>query len=321
METRINITINGQEIKAIPGEKIIEAARRNGIYIPSLCYLKELEVVASCRICMVEIKGWNGPIMACDTPVQEGMEIETETEELDEYRRTLMDLLLANHPNDCLTCEKAGGCELQDIAYRYGVKFKEHSGARRGSDKGGWTDTSSPYVLRDESKCILCGRCVRSCAEVETRAVLTFSERGFDTTISADADQTMEDSTCVSCNRCVTVCPVGALMDGRAVGKARKWKSSVRGVKCNRCDYGCNMEVVYDQGKAVAVKARRPIPGMRPLCLEGRLHTELKYLDKPDVPYEKVEKGDTRVFEETTWAKALDLEEIMAKIVDIEKEG
>ncbi len=125
------------------------------------------------------------------------------------------------------------------------MKFREHEGARRPY----YVDTSSPYILKDDSKCILCGKCVRTCAQVHDRKVLSLSGRGFDTRIVADADFSLEESTCVSCNRCVVACPVGALIDRRVLGKTRVWDSEIKSIKCKACNYGCNFEVLSKKGK------------------------------------------------------------------------
>ena len=306
----INLTIDGKSVRALEGETLVDAAKRVQIEIPVLCYMKELEIVSSCRLCIVEVEGWNGYSTACSTFVEEGMVVHTETDEIIEMRRDLLQLLLDNHPNDCLTCQTAGECELQKYSYRYGVEFRDHDGELRGQEKAVFTDTSSPYILRDESKCILCGRCVRSCGDVSTRAVLSFSNRGFDTRIIADQDQSLEESTCVSCYRCVAVCPVGALIDRRAYKKVRPMNADIRQVKCTSCDYGCNMEVLHDrQGKAVSVRSVNPF-GSTPLCLKGKLRTEAQYLEEPDTPYKKIEIDGKKEFVETTWLESLELEGI-----------
>lgn len=316
----VNLIIDGIPVTAREGENLVEAAKRVGIVIPTLCYLKDLDVVSACRMCLVKIEGIPKLMTACSTPVSDGMVVETENEEIVNHRKMLLRLYLDNHPNDCLTCQKAGECELQNLSYRYSVTFREHDGARRGNKYAEFSDTSSPYILRDESKCILCGRCVRTCAQVETRNVLTFAERGFVTKISADADQSLEESTCVSCNRCVTACPVGALMDRRAYGKTRSWSAKVKGVKCKACDYGCNMEILYDKDVPVAVRARDPQGRCRPLCLRGRLTTELEYVYGPDDPYVKVETEDGNKFEKATWARALELEGVLEKLRILEED-
>lgn len=176
-------------------------------------------------------------------------------------------------------------------------------------------DTSSPYILKDNSKCILCGKCIRTCAQVSDRKVLSFSGRGYDTKVVCDADQTLEASSCVSCNRCVTVCPVGALVDKRALGKIRSWEGTSRIINCKACQYGCEFEVRSKGKDKVAVVARPPANG-RPLCLKGRLTTELLNVDNPETPYRKIDGK----FVETSWAKALGLTEIMDKLDKIGKE-
>ena len=305
----VTITIDGQKVTVPSDTSIIEAAKKLDIEIPALCYDPNLEVVAACRLCIVEIEGNKKLQTSCSTRVKEGMVVHTDSEKVVETRKDILQLLLDSHPNDCLTCQKAGECYLQKYAYEYGLKFREHDGAMRPQ----LLDTSSPYILKDNAKCILCGKCVRTCAQVSERQVLSFSERGYDTKIVCDADQTLEESSCVSCNRCVTVCPVGALVDKRAMGKIRAWEGKSRVVNCKSCQYGCEFEVKSSDKKNIAVVAKPPTNG-RPLCLKGRLTTELLYVDKPEDPYRKVDGK----FEKTTWTKALSLEDILEKIEKID---
>ena len=309
----ISLTIDDKPVRVLEGTNLVEAAKKAGIKIPTLCYSKNLQVVSSCRMCLVEVEGFNKLVTACSTTATEGMVVHTETEEIVQIRKNLLRLYLDNHPSDCLTCSRNGNCELQDLAYRYDVKFRVHDGARRGSEKAGFTDTSSPYILRDESKCILCGRCVRTCAVVPDRNILQFGNRGFDTKIIADYDTSLEKSGCVSCNRCVVECPVGALVDRRAYRKGRTWERTIKEVKCKSCDYGCNMKLIIDKDKVVAVEAASPQNG-RPLCLRGRLLTELEYVDLPEKPYKKIYHEDGNEFEQVSWAKALNLDNVYEKM-------
>ena len=302
---KVNLTIDGKKLAVPKGTTVIEAAKEAGIEIPALCYDKNLEIVSACRLCIVEVVGSKKLETSCSTFVREGMEVRTMTQKVIEARKEIIQLLLDSHPNDCLTCQKAGECLLQKYAYEYDLKFRDHGGAMRPT----LIDTSSPYILKDDSKCILCGKCVRTCAQVEGRHVLSFSGRGYDTRIVMDADQSFEESTCVSCNRCVAVCPVGALVDKRQLGKIRAWEGEIKRVKCKSCTYGCTFELVKKGEKVVAVRAYEPSGG-RPLCLKGRLHTELNHMDKPDKPYLK----KMRKFVETSWAEALELDEILEKI-------
>ncbi|HHV27040.1 4Fe-4S dicluster domain-containing protein [Anaerosalibacter bizertensis] len=307
----ITLTIDGQKVTVPENFTVIKAAERLGIDIPALCYDPNLEIASACRLCLVEVEGSKKLQTSCSLKVKEGMVVYTESERVVNIRKEILQLILDNHPNDCLTCQKAGECLLQKYAYRYDVKFREHGGEKRL----GLRDTSSPYILKDDSKCILCGKCVRTCNQIHDRAVLSFAQRGFETKIVADGDFSLEKSSCVSCNRCVTVCPVGALVDKRLIGKSRIWDGEVKTVKCKVCDYGCNFEVLYKNGKSVAVRAKSPSNG-RPLCLKGRLTTELLYLDNPETPYKK-EDGE---FVEATWKEVLGLEDIFEKIIKIDDE-
>lgn len=302
---KVTLTIDGHKVTVPSDLSILQAAKLLDIEIPNLCYDSNLEVVAACRLCVVEIEGSKKLETSCSTRVRDGIVVHTESERVVKTRKDIIQLLLDSHPNDCLTCQKAGTCHLQKYAFQYGLKFREHNGAMRPE----LMDTSSPYILKDNSKCILCGKCVRTCAELSERQVLSFSGRGYDTKIVCDADQTLETSSCVSCNRCVTVCPVGALVDKRELGKIRAWEGTSRIIKCKSCQYGCEFEIRSKDEKDIAVVAKPPTNG-RPLCLKGRLTTELLHVDNPEKPYRKI---DGR-FEETTWTKALSLEEILEKI-------
>lgn len=305
----VTLIIDGQRVN-VPGDyTILKAAQKLDIDIPTLCYDPNLEIVAACRLCLVEIEGSNKLQTSCSTKVWDGMVVNTESEKVVNVRKDILQLLLDSHPNDCLTCQKAGECLLQKYSYRYSVKFREHDGAMRPQ----LMDTSSPYILKDNSKCILCGKCIRTCSQVYDRKVLSFSERGYDTKIVLDADQTLEASSCISCNRCVVVCPVGALVDKRQLGKTRGWEADAQTVSCKSCSYGCEFEVLSKNKIKIAVRAKAPTNG-RPLCLKGRLTTELMQLQNPDKPFRKI--GGK--FVESTWAKTLGLADVMEKIEEIE---
>lgn len=307
----VTLTIDGKKVTVPKGYTVLQAAETIGIDIPALCYDPNLELVSACRLCVVEIEGSSKLQTSCSAKVWDGMVVSTESDKVVKVRKDILQLLLDSHPNDCLTCQKAGECLLQKYAYRYDVKFREHDGAMRPK----LVDTSSPYILKDDSKCILCGKCIRTCAEIkDEREVLSFGGRGYDTRIVLDADDTFESSKCVSCNRCVTVCPVGALIDKRQLAKTRVWEAKANTVSCKSCSYGCEFEVLSKKGENVAVRAKSPSNG-RPLCLKGRLTTELKYVDNPDTPYRKI--GGK--FVPSTWAKSLGIADVIEKIEEIEK--
>lgn len=301
----LNVTIDGISTRAPEGTTVMEAAAQLGIDIPALCYLKGVNEVGACRICVVEVKGARALQASCVLPVSEGMEVQTESPAVVSARKEILSLILANHPNDCLTCEKAGECKLQEYAYRYDVKFVDHEGMRKNYD----IDTTNPYIYRDNNKCILCGRCVSTCSKVPERAVLAFGGRGFKTTVIADNDRTMGESACVSCGRCISVCPVGALLDSRAMNTARSWELEKEDVKCAVCEYGCNFQLLKKEGKVMAVRALQAGEG-RPLCLKGRLAVDLTYNEKPKTPYIKKDGK----FIEASWQEVLGLDKILAKL-------
>ncbi len=205
----MKVTINNKECWANPGETILTVAQREGIQIPTLCYLKGFSPTGSCRVCVVEVEGQRNLIPACAYPVTEGMVVLTNSPRVRRSRKTIVELLIANHPQDCLTCVRNGNCELQDLAAQYGVRDVRYAGEIRG----GKIDVASPSIERDPEKCILCGRCVRVCHEVQNVGAIDFVRRGFKTAVAPAMDGSLNAIACVFCGQCITVCPVGALRE------------------------------------------------------------------------------------------------------------
>lgn len=305
----INLTINGQKIIVEPGISVLEAARSVGIDIPTLCYDPNLPKPGACRLCVVEIKGMRNLPASCVTTVSEGMEVETESPAIVEARKTIIDLLLANHPTDCLTCEKSGNCKLQDYAYRYGVRETSFVGEKKNYP----LDDSNPYILRDQNKCILCGKCVRTCAEVQDRQVVDFANRGFNTKVVPALDTDLKDSSCVYCNRCVTICPVGALVDKQLVGKGRQWELTKEETTCTFCDAGCKFDINYNEGQVVGVTAKEASGG-RPLCLKGRLG--LEFIHNPNCIEPPLLNKDGE-FVQVSWEEALGIGPVATKLAQL----
>lgn len=192
----------------IKGEKnILELVRREGIDLPTFCFYSELSVYGACRMCMVETKR-GGMEAACSTPPKAGMEIFTNTPRLRKYRKNILELLLANHCRDCTTCEKSGRCRLQYLAKRFGIKKVRFE----NTSSKNLIDDSSVSIVRDQSKCILCGDCVRVCEEVQNVGVIDFAHRGSKMTVTTAFDEPIGDSNCVSCGQCAAVCPTGAIV-------------------------------------------------------------------------------------------------------------
>lgn len=206
----ITLTINGKTVQAPKNATILEAARSAGIHIPTLCYHPELATEGACRLCVVEASGARTLVASCVYPVAEGMVVKTNTDKVRAARRMVVELLLANHPKDCLACQKSGDCELQNIAADLGLrKIRFEGGARKAHT----IDASNPCLVRDQEKCILCGRCIRVCRDVQGMSVYSFAERGFDTIVSTAFEQDLGKVECSYCGQCASVCPTGAIIE------------------------------------------------------------------------------------------------------------
>jgi formate dehydrogenase (NADP+) alpha subunit len=264
---RVRVTIDGRQIAVEPGTTIIKAARECGVDIPSLCQDDRLEPFAACRLCLVEVEGARAPLVACATPVTEGMVVTTESDDLAEQRRVLIDLLLSDHRFDCLVCDQAGGCRLQDLAYRYGISDTSYKGERREYP---YRD-DNPFIAYDPGKCILCGRCVGVCEQVQGCRVLDFAERGFPSLITTSFGRSMVDTDCEQCGNCVSACPTGALQDKRSIGQGRPWDTRVVDTVCPFCGCGCNIQLHVNDGRVVRVTAPAGVgPNQGNLCVKGR---------------------------------------------------
>ena len=206
----VNVKINGKEYTVPAGSTILEAARIAGINIPTLCYLKEINAIGACRICVVEVKGARSLVAACVFPVNEGMEIFTNTPKVIEARKTTLKLILSDHKKECLSCVRSGNCELQQLCADYGI---EDTAAFAGVTNKYDIDASATHMTRDNEKCILCRRCVAVCEKNQGVAVIGANNRGFDTNIGCAFDYDLGDVACISCGQCITACPTGALAE------------------------------------------------------------------------------------------------------------
>lgn len=204
----VNLKINNIACRAPVGSTILQAAREAGIAIPTLCYLKDINEIGACRLCVVEVKGAKNLVTACVYPIAEGMEVFTNTERVQAARRTNLKLILSIHNQECLVCVRSGNCELQKLCREYGV---DNRMAFEGEKNHYELDTSTVHMVRDNSKCILCRRCVATCNVVQGIGAIGVSERGFDTHIGCSFDARLEQSACINCGQCIVACPTGAL--------------------------------------------------------------------------------------------------------------
>lgn len=211
----VKLTINGIPVEVPAGSTVLEAAREAGVRIPTLCYLKDSNEIGACRMCLVEVKGARSLVTSCVYPVTEGMEVFTNTPAVQRSHRATLELLLSNHRKDCLSCPRSTDCELQALCREYGVD--EYKFGR--FDLQPQIDDSAVHLIRDNSKCILCRRCVAVCRKNQYVGVIGPNDRGFDSHIGCSFDMPLADTSCIHCGQCITVCPTGALTERDDTGK------------------------------------------------------------------------------------------------------
>jgi iron-only hydrogenase group A len=216
----MKITINNQLVEVLEGKTILEACKSVGIKVPTLCYLQDVSSNASCGVCVVEVKGARSLLRSCITKVSEGMEIITNNQRVQEARKMNVELLLANHPQDCLICDRNQNCELQELTFTFGINEKRFVRTRKEHLQ---IDDSSLSLVRDPEKCILCGRCVAVCSEMQTVKAIDFSGRGLKTKISTYMDAGLGMVACTNCGQCALVCPTGAITEKSSVSEV--WKA------------------------------------------------------------------------------------------------
>ncbi|MFA6003909.1 MAG: [Fe-Fe] hydrogenase large subunit C-terminal domain-containing protein, partial [Elusimicrobiota bacterium] len=203
----IHIEVNGKKVEAQADEPLLKVLQRLGIRVPTLCYLRDRAPSGACRLCVVEVAGQSALVPSCAFPASEGLKVQTHSPRVLRARRTVVELLLANHPDDCLFCVRNNDCELQRLAAELDVRQRRLFKTDRGPD----TDSSSSCIVREQAKCILCGRCVRVCEEVMGVSAIDFVNRGSGTRVTTAFDEGLNVSGCVGCGQCVMACPTGAL--------------------------------------------------------------------------------------------------------------
>ena len=318
----IRLTIDGQEVEAREGMTVLEAAQLAGIYIPTLCSDPDLEPYGACRLCVVEIEKMRGLPTACTTPVTDGMVVHTNTPTVNKVRRTTVELLLTDHPSECLvcdrkqrcrpsdiclrsvavterciTCTKNEQCDLQEIVDYLGITELPFRKTKRSLP----IDTSNPFFDRDPNKCILCGKCVRICNEVQGVGAIALTFRGYSSQVSTFGNKLMIDSNCESCGECVVHCPVAALMPKKAERPIEEIKTT-----CPYCGVGCGIYLGISNGHAVSVRgARDGTVNNGSLCVKGRFGI-IDFIHHPDRLKTPLIKRNGN-FEEANWEEALDL--------------
>ncbi|MDW7738675.1 MAG: molybdopterin-dependent oxidoreductase [Bacillota bacterium] len=295
----INLTIDGINIEVPPGTTILQAARQLGIDIPTFCYDKELSANGACRICVVEVENARALVASCVAPVGPGMIIHTESERVINARKSILSLLIANHPLVCITCEKTGECKLQDYCYRYGITDSEFVGEVKELS----LDDTNEFFVRDMNKCILCGICVGKCQDVVGAGAIDFTSRGFVTNVGPAFEDRIEDSTCVFCGLCIDSCPVGALTPKSKLGQGRPWQVELVKTICPYCSLGCGINLQVKDNKPIGVTPVTESPVNRGhLCIKGKFGWD--YLNSEDRLTTPLIKSNG-VFIEVSWEEAL----------------
>lgn len=205
----VTLTIDGREVQAPVGSTVLQAAKSAGIDIPTLCHLKDMNKIGACRVCLVEVENARGLQASCVYPVSQGLKVKTNTSQIREARKAVVELILSNHPMECLTCSRSTNCELQELSKKLGIRDIRFQGENTTYAK----DTSTWSIVRDPDKCVLCRRCVAACTEVQGVGILGLNERGFKSIVAPAFDRMLSDVNCVLCGQCINACPVGALTD------------------------------------------------------------------------------------------------------------
>ncbi len=292
----VNITINNQKIQANKDMTVLQAAKSIGVDIPTFCYDRRLVPHGACRICLVEIQGMKNLPTSCTTPVSDGMVIYTHSPKVIETRKEILSLLISNHPLDCLTCDKAGACKLQDYCYEYDIKEDIYGGEKYNFP----LDSTNHFFVNDQNKCILCEKCVRVCNELQCTGAIGLNERGFFTHMGTPFEMGIENSTCVSCGNCVSVCPVGALMP-KSKAKFRQWEVSKTKTTCPYCGVGCQIELLVKNGKVVGVEPSNGPSNDGLLCVKGKF--AYGFINHPDRLKTPLIKRDGK-FVKASWNEA-----------------
>src|SRR6476469_1730528 len=264
MADLVKLTIDGQEVQAAPGTLVIDAAKTVGIEIPAFCYYEGLSLQAACRMCLVEVEKAPKLLASCTIPVTEGMVVKTDSPQVQQARKSMLELLLTNHPLDCPVCDKGGECELQDMVFRYGAGESRFTEIKHHVPEKQY----SPIVFFDAPRCILCYRCVRICGEGYGVGALGVVYRGVASEIAPSNDDHLE---CDECGACIDICPVGALTSSVYRYKSRPWEMNHVGTICTHCSNGCKttLSVRNDQILRGNNRDRSGINGEF-LCIKGR---------------------------------------------------
>jgi formate dehydrogenase alpha subunit len=304
----LKLTIDGREVTGRPDQTILEVAKENGIYIPTLCYHPRLSLLKSCRICLVDVEGAEMPMASCATPVVEGMVVYTQTARVERMRKEALKLLLVNHPLDCPVCDAGGECQLQNRAYEFGINHVEFITEKIERPS---IEYSTPLIRQWMDRCVMCLRCIQACIDIPGSNVLEVAEHGYPSHVKA-----VRKENCISCGECLHVCPVGALTENLSPIKGRTWQLDRTLTTCTFCGCGCQLELNALADRKVVKVTTKGDAGVNEgsLCVKGRFGFD--FIHHPDRLQKPLVKK-SGVFVEVSWEEALDL--VSTKLQEIKE--
>jgi len=329
MSTNNEIIINGRSFSFEDGDTILEVAENNNIYIPTLCHLKGTIPTGACRVCVVEVEGARNLVASCAAPASKNMVVKTDSPKVIKARRFVIAFLIASGNHNCSSrgntfndwcdfqlevnqydktdeiCDAYGVCKLQELAYRYQVT-ELISDLRLGEMKQTYSiEDVNPYIIRDFSRCILCGRCVKACNEIQVNNAISIGYRGSSAKIVTSSDAPLVDSDCVFCGDCLQVCPVGALVLKDIHNDIRPWDLDLVESTCTYCGTGCSIDIYTKDNKIVKISgSENGIVNKGSLCIKGRFGFDFVH-SKDRLTKPLVKSGDD--FKEVEWDEALNL--------------
>jgi len=303
----ITLTINGKQVKGKEGDTVLEICRANDIYVPTLCYMEGLSTVGACRLCVVEIEGERRINPACTYPARDGQVVKTHTPNLEKYRRLILELMFTERNHHCFYCVASGDCELQALAYKYQMDHTRYPYTFPSLP----TDTLNEYLVIDHNRCILCGRCVRTCGEIVGNHTLDFGRRGWRTLVVADLNQSLGQSSCITCGACQQACPTGAIFSKASAYRGRTSEGKTIDSLCSLCGVGCETKVLVKDNNLIRIDGTELAGPKGQLCIKGRFQQLYNESQRVKTPMIRDRAG---VLQPASWDEASKL--IVDKIKD-----